>query len=291
MKLFLFILITSLFICCSKHETSAIIKSVTKTIDGDLLEKKEFDENGILNFEKHDQIDYGKDGSVIFMFAFEKDTINDLIFEYSANSNTGLELTIDSIGVDSLSIRKRIAIYDEIGDRGEFRSKLTLLNSRQEFIAYFKTIYPENNNFKYDMVFSDTIRTEIVKYLKKDTIIIETKKTQGEFIIEQSKEFYNLENQKIKEITTGKFNRKQTNYFENNNIILQKEKGQYYKFYYQDNLLVKKEIYHGDSLAFVNEYFYKNDLITKEIKYRITESKYFTKIPKIQTIFYHYKFY
>lgn len=291
MKYFSLIVFFSL-ISCNGQTINQKIKSITKTINDTILEKKEYDKNQNLVFEKHNQIDFGNENSIIFITAFVYDSINNKKYKYYANSNTDLELTIDSIDINSALRSEKKAIFREIGDKKKYRENLFKINSKDSFLTYFNSIDPTNTSFDYEYYYSDTIVTKIISQVKNDTIILETTKQQDDLLLEYSKVFLNKNGKKLKEITIGDYGKTIELIFnEKEQIIRQNEKGQYYKFFYENENLIKKEMYHGNSLAFKNEFFYKNGKLIKEIKHRITESKYFLKVPKIQTVLYHYEYY
>lgn len=72
---------------------------------------------------------------------------------------------------------------------------------------------------------------------------------------------------------------------------MQKETGKYHKYYYDNKLLIRKEVYHGNALAFKDEYYYENGILVKEIRNRETSSKYFQNIPQELIILYSYEYY
>lgn len=291
MKYFSLIIFFSL-ISCNGQTNNQKIKSITKTINDTILEKKEYDKNQNLVFEKHNQIDFGNENSIIFITAFVYDSINNKTYKYYANSNTSLELTIDSIDINSALRSEKKAIFREIGDRKKYRESLFKIDSKDSFLTYFNSTYPTNTSFDYEYYYSDTIITKTISEVKNDTIILETTTQQDDLLLEYSKVFLNKKGKKLKEITKGEYNRTIELLFnEKEQIIKQNEGGQYYKFFYENELLVKKEMFHGNSLAFKDEFFYENGKLIKEIKHRITESKYFLKKPKVQTVLYHYEYY
>ncbi|MGB7499831.1 MAG: hypothetical protein WA897_08095 [Moheibacter sp.] len=292
MKYVFFIIICLTLIGCNNQSNHSKIKSVTKTINGVILERQEFDINQNLVFEKHNQINYGKENSIIFMSAMIYDEMNNLILKYYANSNWGMELFKDSLDFDTEIRIKGMGNYREIKEMKNYRQTLFSIDTKTDFIDFFKKNYPKNTPFDYETFTSDTIITKTISHIKNDTLIIETTKIQNDFIIDYSKEFYNKNKKKIKKITKGEYNRLiELIYDEKGLVIRQNEKGQHYQFYYKDSLLTKKELYHNLKLAFSNEYFYENGILIKEIKYRITDSKYFQRVPEKQTVLYQYEYY
>lgn len=287
-KLLLTFIALFLLSCGRNQPNHSKIKSIVKTINDTILEKRSYDKLGKIIFEKNNQIDFGKN-SIIFITAYEYDTINHKVFKYYINSSTGLELTIDSVDINSTLREKKISIYD-FNDKKALRKKLYEINEKEKFIDFFKTIYPKNFKPTYTYSYTDTVKTNIVENIINDTIIIETNTTKGN-TIEYSKQFLDNERKKLKEIVRRDYQNIELFYNEREQIILQKEQGQYYKFYYQGNILIKKEMYHGNSLAFIEDYIYDEERIIIEIKTRVTESIYFKDIPKYQTIEYHYEFY
>ncbi|WP_177764425.1 hypothetical protein [Flavobacterium sp. I3-2] len=287
------ILISFLIILGSKTEIDNLkIKSITKTINGNILEIKEFDENQNLVFEKHNQIDFNVENSIIFMTAYVYDTINLKTFKYYANSNTKLEYSIDSLSKNMILIKEKKAFFKDVGERKKYRNTLLKINNKNSFLDYFNSIKPNKIVFDYEYSYSDSITTSIKQKLINDTIIIETIKKQDDYIRFFSKIYTSLDGRKLKEFTKSEDDRNlELIYNDKEQIIFQKEIGQYYKFIYRDDKLIRKKMYHGKSLAFMNEYFYKDDKIIKEIKYKITESEYFSEIPKVQTVLYKYKYY
>lgn len=268
------------------------IKSITKTINEINLEIQEFDLNGKLVFKYYNQIDFGKENSIISISAFEYDSINNKVITYHANSRSSMDLTVDSYDLNSSLRKKEIGIFDEIIDKELYKGSLMKSNSKVKFIDFFKSNYPSNLPFKYTYEYSDTIKIQVIETIKNDTLIVETTKEQDRYKREYSKVYFNSEKKKIKEFIQGEYNRLIENiYDDKERLVLQYEAGQHYKFYYDGSLLIKKEMYHGDDLAFKEEYIYENDILIKEIKHRLTESKYFLKIPKIQTVLYHYEYY
>lgn len=287
------ILLFFLIILGNKTEKDNLkIKSITKTINGNILEIKEFDENQNLVFEKHNQIDFNVENSIIFMSAYVYDTVNRKTIKYYANSNTELVYSIDSLSENKILINEKKAVFRDIGKRKKYRNKLLKINSKNSFINYFNSIKPNKIVFDYEYSYSDSIITNIKEMVINDTIIIETKKMQNDYIRYSSKVYTSHNGKKLKEFIKSEDDRNLELIFnEKEQIIYQKEIGQYYKFHYRDDKLIAKEMYHGNSLAFKEEYFYKGDKIIKEIKYKITESKYFLEIPKVQTVLYKYEYY
>lgn len=287
--LFFFLMLNS---CQKEQVVPKKIKSITKAINDSILEKKEFDINQNLIFEYHNQIDFGHDNSIIFITAYESDSVNNKQIIYYANSRSDLKLTVDSFAQNKTLKNKKIGIYDKLEDSPNYWSQLYNSNSKEKFINFFKTNYPSDLPFKYSYEYSDSIKTEISEIVKNDTIIIETKKIQDDFTIDYSKVYYFPKDKKNKEIVKGEYNRLiEKIYDKEGRLIRENQKGQHYQYYYDGDLLVKKEMYHGNDLAFVDEYFYENDILVKEIKHRITESKYFLRKPKHQTVLYYYEYY
>lgn len=276
---------------CFGQSDTIDLKSITKTINDSILEIKEFGIHQNLIFEKHDQIDYGHENSIIFMTAFIKDTLNHQKIKYYANSRSGLKLTIDSLDVENSKKINKIGIYDEILSSESFRENLFKINSNEDFIRYFEENYPFEAEFDYVYVI-DSLETKIDEYEEDGLFVTETVKLEDGSTSEYSKVYFNQNGKKKKEIVMGEY-RKMIEYIydKQERIVLQNEKGQHYQFYYKDDLLVKKEIYHGTALAFFSEYFYENGLLTKEVKHRKTDSKFFQKIPEKQTIDYRYEYY
>lgn len=288
MRYFSVIVLIVLFSCSKEQKT----KSITKKINDTILEKKDFDSNNNLVFEKHNQIDFRMKNSLIFITAFEYDSINNINTKYYAHSNSGLKVTIDSFDLN-MSLRKnKIKVFNDIEKKESYRNKLLSINSKKDFLKFFNSIFPSKKSFDYNYKYSDTIKTTVLKTLKGDTLIVESKKIQDNFTLEYSKTYFNKKEKKIKEIRQNEYNELiEYIYDGKERVIYENMKGQFYKYYYKNNLLDKKELYHGNNLAFKVEYFYKKNKVYKEIKYRITESKYFQEIPKKNTIMYDYQYY
>ncbi len=66
---------------------------------------------------------------------------------------------------------------------------------------------------------------------------------------------------------------------------------QRYEHKYKNGLIEKTLFYHDTSLAYIYEYFYKDTLLKKEIKTRITEAEHFRERKKEEIIEYHYEYF
>lgn len=296
--IFIFILF---FFSCDKNSNNRI-KSITKTINDTILEKKIFDFDQNLIFEKHNQIDFGMKNSIIYISAYKLDKKNNRKIEYYANSNVGLSLKVDSTNINSTIIKNTISRFDlsensffntnpKVKNNKQYRNTLYSINNENEFINFFKKTFPKNKKSQYNYKYSDTIKTNIKTYVEKKYRVVESIKTHDDVIIEHNKLYYDINNKKVKELK--KDNDSWFEYFFNSdgNLILEKGNGQHYKYYYKNKLLIKKEIYHDDNLAFVEEYFYEKGILAKEIKLRKTKAIYFQEIPEKQIVKYKYEFY
>jgi hypothetical protein len=152
------LLILIFIISCQKGQLdNQKIKSITKTINEINLEIQEFDLNGKLVFKYYNQIDFGKENSIISISAFEYDSINNKVITYHANSRSSMDLTVDSYDLNSSLRKNEIGIFDEIIDKELYRRSLIKSNSKVKFIEFFKSNYPSNLPFKYTYEYSDTI--------------------------------------------------------------------------------------------------------------------------------------
>ncbi len=299
----LLILFIFFIVSCNKDKNSNLrIKSITKTINDTLLEKKIFDKNQNLIFEKHNQIDFGMKNSIIYISAFEYDKKRNRKIEYSANSNIGISIKVDSTNIASTILKNTINNFDisensffsinpKIKNNSQFRNTLYSINNENDFIKFFKETFPKNKKSYFVYKYSDTIKTNIKTYVEKDFVIIESIKTHDDVIIEHTKLFSDRNNKKIKKLKKERDSWLEYVYDSNENLILEKENGQHYKYYYKNKLLIKKEMYHDDILAFIEEYYYENGILTKEIKIRKTKSIYFQEIPEKQIVNYKYEYY
>lgn len=222
--------------------------------------------------------------------------------EYYLNSNLGYTiksdstdlntaLRIESINTFNISDEGFYLINPNIKNKESFRNELLKINTLKDFnnslkISFFRK-FPNCYSYKH----SDSIKTKTLSYVKKDTIIVETFKTQDDVIIENTKSYFGKNGKKLKEMKAERDNWTLFIYDKNEKLILEKENGQHYKYYYENNLLIKKEMYHDNILAFIEEYYHENGLIIKEIKFRKTKSIYFQEIPEKQIINYKYEYY
>lgn len=273
-----------------------------KTINDTVLEQQIFDRNKNLIFEKHNQIDFGKN-SIIYISLFKYDSTKNCKTEYHANSNLGLKYKLELTDINqmlSMESQKSFGFNNEgffsktkdFQDRASFRQQLFNINSFKEFNEFFVQAFPKNFEPDFTYNYSGSIITKTISYVKNDTIITEILKTRDGFVLENTKNYYGKDKKKLKEYRKETDNWILFQYDINGNLILKKEPNQFRRYFYNSKSQLKKEeLYHDNVLAFKSEYFYNGNLIYREIKYRITQSEYFKEIPEKSVVNYRYEYY
>jgi len=298
----IFILSLTLIILFSSCSDKNGLKSVYGYQNDTIVSVMNYDRNGRLIFDRTTQIiERWDNGLLTWMTAFEFEE-NKKVYEYYAHSNTGLRITFfdyDENGELNSEYWKYFSSSNREG-RNPF-AEIYEIENRDSLRAYILTTIPDSIPFLnihsdfeestefyksytdslgyfvkeyWTIIDSSETRRTIKKYDAKGNLIYKCNKTRWDERIEKFQ--YNSNGELIEELE-----------------IWDPEKNKFQKkeHYYSDGLLQKTFLYHGAALAFTYEYFYKDTLLDKEIKTRVTEAEHFKDRKKTETIEYRYEYF
>lgn len=294
-------LVTLFLASCSNNDNNSKIKSIVGYSNDTIRSIQTFDVFGRVKFTKTTQVigDWNND-LMTFMTAYDYDNNNKLKNKYYAHSNSGFRVYKYLNDINRTMNNEYCYEFDELKNnkRNQFAS-IYYIKSADSLISYLNNLLPPNSTFQrynrpkiesteYFSIHKDTsnntthefwtiedsVRTKsrIEKLDKNDNLILRVDKyhhsTQG--------------------ITTSKFN--------SNGKLIETLKGHGKSktktiYNYKKSLLTEKLVYHGNDLAFKNEYIYSDTLLEMVISNRLTNNPHFENRKRCDTIIYQYEFY
>lgn len=288
-----------LFSSCSDKKK---VKSVYGLQNDTIVSINKFDREGRLIFDRTTQIiESWNNGLMTWMTAKEFEG-NKPTYEYYAHSNSGLRITFYDYDENGELINEYSKFFDSSNKKGrnpfaeiyqiETRESLKsyLINTIPDSILFSNYLEAKSENTEYFKSFTDSLgrkvkeywtivdstetRRTIKKFDEKGNLIYRYYKTQWDEGIEKFQ--YNSNGELIEELEIWDPDR---------NRFQKKE------HLYSNGLIQKTLFYHDTALAYKYEYFYKDTLLEREIKTRVTEAEHFKDRKKTETIEYRYEYF
>lgn len=292
------------FSCSEKRKNVKInqLKSVYGLQNDTIISIKNYDREGHLIFDRTTQIiESGDKGLMTWMTAIEFKGSKPL-YEYYAHSNSELRITLYDYDENGELINEYSKFFSFSNNEGRNPfAEIYEIESRDSLKTYLLRTIPDT------IPFSNKHRAskESTEFFKSDTDSLGHLVKEYWTIVDSSETSRTIRKYNSKGNLIYKYNKtpwdegiEKFRYNSNGELIeeleiwdLDKNKFQKKEHFYSNGLLQKTLFYHDTALAFTYEYFYKDTLLDKEIKTRVTEAQHFKDRKKIETIKYRYEYF
>lgn len=278
------------------------MKSVYGLQNDTIVSVKKYDRDGRLIFDRTTQIIEKWDNELMTWITAKEFEGTRPIYEYYAHSNSGLRITIYDYDKNGELINEYSKTFSPSSktEQNPFVDIYRIENG-DSLKSYIQKNMPDSilfsnhkkaavENIEYLKIFTDSLGYKVKEYwtITKD---VETRRTiekfnkEGQLIYKCYKTQWDEGIEKLEYNSNGELIEELEIWDPANNQF------QIKKHSYFNGLLKRTLFYHDTSLAFKYEYFYKNELLDKEIQTRVTEAEHFRNRKKIETIKYKYEYF